>query len=130
MSLNALVKSCVAVADSVVGSLQDAVVHHPWTSDTSHGVPQYGTSVSRQAVVDQTRKRRRDANGDEVWQTAKITFPRPITANGTSGRKEPVDPRDKFVLPDGSTGPIIEVMNGPINPATHAPYFVEVMLGE
>ena len=59
---------------------------------------------------------------------AKVTILQPITANGTSGRTEPVDPRDKVTLPDGTVGPILDVA-GLVNPDTGYPYMFEIWLG-
>jgi hypothetical protein len=57
-----------------------------------------------------------------------ITIIGPVTANGAPNRDEPVDPRDKFVLPDGTSGPIVDV-NGLLDPSTGRPYLYEVALG-
>ncbi len=43
-------------------------------------------------------------------------------------RQNPIDPRDKIVLPDGTTGPIVDV-SGFVDQSTNLPYFSDVSLG-
>ena len=58
----------------------------------------------------------------------KLTFVRPIPDEGTAGRREPIDPRDKITLPDGTAGPIINT-GGLVSGGTGKPYMLEVWLG-
>jgi hypothetical protein len=71
---------------------------------------------------------RRMANGQEVMQRATVTFIGPVTANGAVDRQEPIDPRDKITLPDGSTGSILSI-EGVADPSTSYPYMFVVALG-
>ena len=129
--MSTLVSSLIAVADNLTTSmgLQASVTHYAWTANGStYGEPTYATGVARNAIVEMKQRLRRLAGGQEVLQQASVTFPRPITANGATGRREPIDPRDKIVLPNGYTGPILSV-EGLENPDTTAPYMLEVILG-
>lgn len=132
MAFDALIRSAIATADSVLESLQADVVHHAWIADgTTYGDPQYATpAITRSAIIEQKQRMRRMADGREILQLAVITFPRPIAANGAANRREPIDPRDKLVLPNGFTGPIADVSSiGPIDPTTGSPYGLEVIIG-
>ena len=84
--------------------------------------------MSRQAVVERRQRLIRTATGEQVMSRHRILFPRPIAANGASTRQEPIDPRDVLTLPDGDTGPILEV-TGVVDPSTSAPYSFEVWMG-
>ena len=130
MSLSRLIRDCVAVADRVTMTLQCAVTHEAWIAVTGHyGAPSFAAAVSRQSIVDYSTRLVRDMNGQEVPASITIMILRPISANGASGRREPVDPRDRFILPDGTTGPVLNVGPGGIDPSTGRAYFAEVYLG-
>lgn len=44
-------------------------------------------------------------------------------------REYPIDPRDVIILPDGTTGPIVNITGPPVDPGTNYVYFHEVWLG-
>lgn len=129
MSLATILRSGVALTDSITDSLQVAVTHEAWSGLSSYGAPTFATGVSRDAIVDYGPRLIRDASGQEVPVRATVMILRPIAANGASGRREPIDPRDRFTLPDGTTGPILEVRQGVVDPSTSRPYCYEVALG-
>lgn len=125
----------VALADDLTGgdisqedTIQDTIVFYPWISDDDFSKPVYGSGISMKAVVVEKDYNRRMPSGEEIRQRAEITIPRPIAANGAANRKEPVDPRDKIVLPNGYTGPILNV-DGVSDSSTHAPYLFTIILG-
>lgn len=129
MGLNSTVSKAVSNIDSITADFQVSVRHYPWIGfDSTTGGPSYGSVVLRKGVVDYKQRLRKTSDGQEVTQQASITIPRPIIANGAADRREPVDPRDKFVLPNGYTGPILSI-EGIINPSTGTPYAIDVILG-
>ena len=128
MGLQTTVASGIATAKSVTASLQDDITIAPWTSNDRTGAPSYGTAVTYPALVEWKQKMLKDRSGRDVVTQTKVTILQPITANGTSGRTEPVDPRDKVTLPDGTVGPILDVA-GLVNPDTGYPYMFEIWLG-
>lgn len=128
MSLRDIIKNAVAIADTVTAPLQVAVDHYAWTGSDDFSKPTYARPVSRLAVVEELQRYRRTETGQEIVQKASITFIRPISANGASQRREPIDPRDKIVLANGYTGPILNVQ-GITDPGTDQPYMLEVILG-
>jgi len=125
-----IVRAGVAVADSVTATLQAPVEHHAWISEDRRGEPTFAPLIIRQAIVERKQRLIRAADGRVIAVNTKLTFPRPIEANGAADRREPIDPRDKFVLPDGTTGPVLNV-EGIVDPdtLTGAGYMVEVWLG-
>ena len=128
MSLNKLIAQGVAIARDVTSSLQADVLHQAWTRSGSNGQPVLADAVARKAIVSYSRTRVKNNESEQVMQSASVMFLDVIAANGATGRREPVDPRDKITLPDGYTGPIVNI-KGPVDPDTDAPYFVEVGLG-
>lgn len=70
-----------------------------------------------------------DQQGREVQTFAHLTFPRPLTLNGTPGRQEPIDPRDKIILMNGQSNPIVKI-EGFADPTIQRPFMTEVWLGK
>lgn len=128
MALDSLIRRGVAVADRLTASLQPDVTHEAWTGQDGYGAATYAAGVARAAIIEQKQRLHRTSNGREVVTKAKITILRPITPNGAAGRTEPIDVRDRFTLPDGSTGPIVDI-GGFTDAGTGRPYFAEVWLG-
>ena len=128
MGLADLVRKGVAIANSNTSDLQDEVTLEAWIGDDSHGKPQFATPIAIKAIVEKKQQLVRLSTGQEVQQQTKVTFLEPVTPNGAAERREPIDPRDRIVLPDSSTGPILGVV-GMLDSGTHAPYMLEVSLG-
>jgi hypothetical protein len=120
----------ILIIDEVLQSLnmQDTITIHPWIGINEYGGPLYGHSVSMLAIIEEKERVKRLDTGQEVRQKALITIPRTIAPHGAAQRREPIDPRDKIILPSGYTGPILEVM-GVVDPETHVPYSFDVALG-
>lgn len=129
MGLQSIVASGVAIAANLTATLRVNVTHEAWTGTSgNYGTPTYATGVTRSALVEMRPSLRRLPDGTEVMAKATVTFLVPISANGASGRREPIDPRDKITLHDGTTGPIIDI-SGLVNPDTTRPYLLVVSLG-
>jgi len=124
-----LIRGGVALANDLTGDLQVTVQHFAWISQNGDGEEQYASPVSRQALVDRTRKEKYTGAGRLVMSLATVTFLEPFADNGAATRTEPVDPRDKIVLSDGATAPIVEI-KGFEDSGTNRPFFNEVTLGE
>jgi hypothetical protein len=126
---DSLIRSGVALADSLTGSLQSTVTHEAWIGQDAYGSPSYAAPVARAALVEQrVAQARVQPSGEMVSTTAKVTFLRPIAPNGAAGRKEPVDTRDRITLQDGATGPLVNISNF-IDKTTGRGYLTEVWLG-
>lgn len=128
MALDTLIRRGVATADRLTASLQPEVTHEAWTGQSVSGAATYAAGVNRSALIEQKQRLHRAGNGREVVTKAKITILRPVAPNGAAGRTEPIDARDRFTLPDGSTGPIVDI-EGFTDAGTGLPYFAEVWLG-
>ena len=110
MPLDTIVRKAVAIADKVTSSLQPVVTIYPWTGQAANGrgTPTFATAVPAHAIVEFGGSIT-DTQGREVQTLAHVTFPRPLTPNGSPGRQEPIDPRDRIVLMNGETGPIVKI---------------------
>lgn len=128
MGFDTIFRKMIGVIDKTSSSLQVPVTHYPWIDSGDYSEPKYGLPITRLAVVDFSQRLHRMSNGQEIMQRASITFPRPIEANGAKDRKEPIDSRDKLVLANGYSGPILDV-EGVLDPSTNLPYSVQVILG-
>jgi len=125
VNLAGIVRNAVGIANSVTGSLQAIVMHEPWIGSDKYGKPIYDNPVPRPALVD---RRTASIGGQQIVQNTSVTFIYPIQPQGAADRQEPVDPRDRITLPDGWTGPIVNV-NGLVDPLTGMPYLYQVSLG-
>jgi hypothetical protein len=72
---------------------------------------------------------KRLADGKLIAVQGTLTFTAVPESQGTTGRTEPVDLRDLFVLPNGTTAPTVYV-NAPVDPATGKAFVLQVFLGQ
>ncbi len=120
MGLDDVIRSGVALANTITADLQVTVTHEAWSSvAVVYGSGSFAAGVSRQAVVEQKDRLMRLPGGQEVLQRAVVTFVGPVTINV----------KDKITLPDGTTGPILTI-KGVTDPSTGLPYAYEVALGD
>jgi hypothetical protein len=128
MALADIVRSGVALANTLTASLQVSVQHKAWTGSDAYGAPTYADAIVRNGLLEAKTRVLRRPNGEEVLQQSQLTILEPVAANGAAGRAEPIDPRDRFVLPDGTEKAALDV-SGLADPSTGAPYGFEVALG-
>ena len=129
MPLDKVLRKGVETLSGVISDLKVLVKHEPWAGSSNSGQPAFSeTAFYIPAVVSYQRRLVRDPTGNEVQQHAVITITDPLPSQGTVGRREPIDPRDKLTLPDGHTGPILDI-KGVVDPDTDKPYVLEISLG-
>lgn len=107
------------------------VAHHAWVGDDGAGGDEFAAPVTRRALVDLTKRERNTGNGVTVMTFATLTWLDPIaatTANAGKDRQNPIDPRDKFILPDGGTAPIVQT-GGFADSLTAQPFVNDTILG-
>lgn len=132
MALNDVIAKVVAVANKITKPLQGDVSHLPWIAQnafgsSSHQSP-FGQPIPRTAIIEQQARWHQLPDGNQVFTFAHLIFLEPFEHINAPNRKNPIDPRDRLLLPDGTTGPIVDV-DGLHNPGTKSPYFCEVWLG-
>ena len=129
MALDSLVRKMIGVADGVVRSLEEEVQHYAWTGQDGFGAANdLEVPTSPKALVEQKIRMHRLSDGRLIKAKAKLTFLEVIPPNGAKGRSEPIDLRDKLVLADGTTGPILDIQ-GLRDPGKGRPFLLEVWLG-
>jgi hypothetical protein len=129
MELGEIIRDAVAIAHTETESIQATVLHHAWIAEDSHGTDTFAPPVSLTALVVQRQEPRMSASGVAISTRAKLTFLQPVPANGAPGRIEPIDTRDRFTLPDGSSDQVVDV-SGLIDKDTGRPFTTVVYLGE
>jgi hypothetical protein len=146
MGLADIIASGIAIANDLTekGEIQANVTFDPIIAQTGDGDPVYYTDTyggdpeSIPAIVEHGVDDILTQHKEVIPVQAKITFLRPITSTAVAkpwvpfatgfSRKEPLDPRDRIILPDGLTGPIVKV-RGMTSGATDAPFMFEVWIG-
>jgi len=130
MGLSAIVRNGVRLANRLTADLQVVVQHKRWVGQDRFGQDVYDDIlVDRYALVEHKPGMRKQADGSEIIYRTTVTFVGPIVAlDGVDNRSEPFDLRDFLVMPDGSTGPILDI-SGLLDPATGKPYLYEIALG-
>jgi hypothetical protein len=127
MSLINTIRSAVAVADKVTKPLQSTVAYQRKTGQDVTGAPTYEAAVDLDALIDWKARQVRTVAGLLTVSRAVVTFLDAAalsTATGGVG----IDDNDKLTLPDGTTGPILD-LGGFIDPGTGIPVATEVYMG-
>jgi hypothetical protein len=129
MGLDDIVRAGVRTIHGITRDLQAPVTIQPWIGQDVHGEAKYdlpGTLYT--AIVDTREQQKKDILGNMVSIRALVIILVPVPPHGAPGRREPIDPRDKVILPDGSSGTIVGIA-GFIDGGTSKPYFHEIWIG-
>jgi len=127
MSLLDVVRAAVDVANVVTKPLQALVTFQRYTGEDAYGTRTFSTAVQLRAIVDWKQKQVRQQSGILSVTRASVMFI-DIDALSAATGGEGVDDNDLIVLPDGTTGPILD-MSGFIDAGTGHPIATEVFLG-
>ena len=127
MSLLDVVRGGVKIADSVTKPLQALVTFHRYLGSDAYGDPVFAPSVQLRAVVDYKSSQVRTPEGILTVSRASIML-LDIDAVKTATDSLGVDNNDKFFLPDGDTGPTLDI-RGFVDAITGIPVSTEVMIG-
>ena len=124
-----ILRSGVAIVDSLTKGVQVNITHEAWVDQDGHGDPVLANPVTLRAVLDLNRKQQRQDDGTIITIMATVTIVGDVAPNGAAGRLEPIDPRDIITLPDGTTGPIIQTApNSVVDPITGRGFIHEIVL--
>lgn len=119
----------IALANTLTGSLQCVVQHYMWQGQNGFNANDYAAPVGRNAILQRTQKATKDSAGNDVIATHIITILELFEGPAIAGRDNPIDVRDRFIAPDGSTGAILSV-DTVVNPVTGKGYYQMVTLGK
>lgn len=127
MGLLDVLRSGVAIANNVTKDIQARVtLQHVISSDSSGDIT-WGDPVTLRAIVDWKQKQVRTQGGELSVTRASINF-LDIDELNAATNNEGIDDNDIITLPDGTTGPILD-MAGFIDAGTGHPLATEVFLG-
>jgi len=118
----------VKLADQFTSDGQSVITHEAWIGQDKFGKATYAAPTHPRCVIDSRQRIIVTTGGQNLTVMATLTFTSPVEPNGTPGRREPIDPRDRITLPNGFTGPIIDA-SAPIDPKTGMGYIQQIMLG-
>lgn len=128
MSLLTVLRSGVKVIDKIVKPLEPSVSYMRYvTNADGYGTNSYAPAVSLRAVVDWKQRQVRTAAGILSVSRAMVMFLDINALNAATGSAG-IGDNDRIVLPDGTTGPILD-MSGFIDAGTGHPLATEVYLG-
>jgi len=113
-----ILRNGVALANSLTADLQPSVQHYSYSGNDGMGGKSFSAPVSRSAIVETKQKLVQTQAGEEVLSTHVITFLTDVS----------VDPRDKFVLPDGSQRQVLSI-SGFADKDTGGSFYRQVYLG-
>jgi hypothetical protein len=130
MSLASIIANGVALAHKITndGGLQASVTLEQWTGTDGFSKDTFASGVVYPAIVEKKDLLRDTSADQDVVVEHVITFICPITNNGATGRREPIDARDRLTLPDGQSGLILDVQTV-LNPSTGKGFYQQVTLG-
>lgn len=132
MSILDVVRSAVKIADEVTKPLQATVSFRHYVSSDAYGTRTYDPNealpaAKLKAIVDWKQKQVRTMEGILSVSRAMVAF-LDIDALVAATDGEGINDLDIIVLPDGTTGPILD-MSGFIDAGTGHPIATEVYLG-
>lgn len=127
MSLLSILRSGVKQVNTITKSLQADISYRRCLSIDYRGKKTLDSPVILKALVDWSEASVRSSTGELTVSRAQVTF-LDITAltNATAGKG--IDDNDEIVLPDGTTGPILD-LRGFIDAGTTNPLATLVLLG-
>lgn len=122
----------IKVLDSLIPGVKTTFLLEQFTGVDANGDETYAAPIDDiDAVVDYTNKVTL-RNGQMVSISATLTILKPIPFNNTltdPPRRNPIDPRDRITLPDGTTGKILSVPGAVNNPSTGTGFIQVVEIG-
>lgn len=127
MSLLDVLRAGVKTINQITKPLQATVTVERFIQDPAGYDPMYGPPISMKAIVDWKQKQVRTQQGVLSVSRAMVMFldiNEMVAATGGEG----LDDNDKITLPDGTTGPILD-MAGFIDAGTGHPIATEVYIG-
>jgi hypothetical protein len=121
MGLADIVRSGVALANSLTGTLQVPVQHYLYSEATidDTGKITWAAPHIRMGVVENARKQERMKEGRDISSDVQVTFVEPFD----------IDTRDKMILPDGNGDTVINRVSGVFDPLTSRLYMTQVWIG-
>lgn len=118
-----ILRSGIQIADSLTAGVQCIVTYERYLGSDGDGDETFDDPTTVQCVVDQTKRQKTTSSGRLETVLATLTFPRALSFT--------IGPKDRIVLPDGTTGPLIlDSPDAVVDPGTGRGFIQTVMIGE
>jgi hypothetical protein len=127
MSLLDVVRAGVALANTITQPLQATVVYERRLTSDDQGTGAFAAPVNLKAIVDWKQKQIRTPTGELSVSRSYVMFLDIVALVAATGG-EGINDQDLITLPDGTTGPILD-MSGFIDAGTGHPVATELWLG-
>lgn len=129
MSLAGVIRTGVRIADKVTKSVQGDMILEQWIGQSVTGKPTYASPITVKCIEDDTQKTITNSSGQIVIVMSTLTILQAIASNGTAGRHEPIDTRDKITTPSGFVGKVVDTPDSVVDPSTGKGFIQSIMLG-
>lgn len=127
MGLLDTIRAGVKIADSVTQSLQASIKFERYLSSDGQGAKTYAAAVYLLGVAEKKQQMIRTQSGALVACRSNVLFLN-VAALVIATSADGINNEDRITLPDGTTGPILEV-GGFIDAGTGQPFATQVFLG-
>lgn len=129
MSLAGIIRKGVSIADKVTKSVQGDMTLEQWVGQSVTGKPTYASPITVKCIEDDKQRTIVTVAGQVITVMSTLTILEAIPENGTAGRKEPIDPRDRITTPSGFVGKVIDTPGSVVDPGTNKGFIQQIMLG-
>lgn len=129
MSLAGIIRKGVSIANKVTKSVQGDMILEQWVGQSVTGKPAYASPITVKCIEDDKQRTIVTAAGQVITVMSTLTILEAISENGTAGRKEPIDPRDRITTPSGFLGKVIDTPGSVVDPGTNKGFIQQIMLG-
>ncbi len=129
MSLAGIIRKGVSIANKQTKSVQGDATLEAWTGQSVTGKPTYASPVTFKCIEDDKQKPITTIAGQVVTVMSTLTVLEAISPNGTAGRHEPIDTRDRITTPSGFIGRVIDAPGSVVDPSTGKGFIQTIMLG-
>lgn len=127
--LSAVIAMGVEAARAATEGEQRLLTWEAWQGSLGFGRNDYAPAVTLKALV-QLHPTGPAAGNVAAGVIATVVLLQPLPPNGAPGRQEPVDPRDRFTLHDGTVAKAVEWRGAMVNEGTGLPYMSQLRLGK
>lgn len=129
MSLAGIIRKGVSISNKQTKSVQGDAILEAWIGQSVTGKPTYASPVTIKCIEDDKQRTIVTGAGQVITVMSTLTILEPIASNGTAGRKEPIDPRDKITTPSGFVGRVIDTPGSVFDPGTGKGFIQTISLG-
>jgi hypothetical protein len=129
MAFDSIIRNGVKLAERLTRSLQVEVEVRRWVGGGGYEGESYAAPIFPRAIVDMRLTDHHTSSGQVIVTKAHVMILEELPPEGAEQRIEPIDRRDHVTLPNGQSGPIVDVGGAGIDPTTGLPFTTEFWIG-